>query len=114
MRPYVGFKPIIPQKSAGCLTEPPVSLPKLAMHKPACTATALPPDEPPGTLVSSNAFKTFPYAEFSLVLPIANSSQLQLPIIMASSSNKRCTAVAEYMLANPSKIFDAAVTEWPL
>src|SRR5664279_1646504 len=93
IEPYEGFMPTIPQKSAGCLTEPPVSLPRLTIQRPACTATAEPPDEPPGTLFSSNAFRTRPYTEFSLVLPIANSSQLQLPIIMASSFNRFSTTV---------------------
>src|SRR5258706_10097661 len=47
--PYVGLNPATPQKAAGCLTEPPVSVPSDAMHIPAATATALPPDEPPET-----------------------------------------------------------------
>jgi hypothetical protein len=65
------------------------------MLNPACTATAEPPDDPPGTLDSSRAFNTFPYTEFSLVEPIANSSQLQVPIMMASSCKSVSMAVAE-------------------
>ena len=45
--------PITPQNDAGCLIEPPVSEPNDAIHNPSATATAEPPDEPPGTLVSS-------------------------------------------------------------
>jgi len=37
-----------PQKDAGCRTEPPVSDPRAARHMPVATATADPPDEPPG------------------------------------------------------------------
>lgn len=48
-RPYVGFIPTTPQKDAGCLTLPPVSLPKEMTHCLAATAAADPPDEPPGT-----------------------------------------------------------------
>ncbi len=74
--------------------EPPVSVPSVASHSPAATAAAEPPLEPPGTLELSCGFKTAPKAEFSLDEPIANSSQLVLPIIIASSSISFCTAVA--------------------
>src|SRR5687767_6774160 len=100
----------MPQKSAGCLTDPPVSLPRETIHMPACTATADPPEEPPGTLVSSSAFNTFPYTEFSLVEPIANSSQLQLPMIMASSFNNFSVTVAEYREVKFFRMADDAVT----
>ena len=58
--PYVGFKPTILQKDAGCLTEPPVSLPKAKIAVLLATATALPPLLPPGTLVLSYWFNTLP------------------------------------------------------
>jgi hypothetical protein len=83
-----------PQKSAGCLTDPPVSLPRLAIHRPALTAAAEPPEEPPGTLVSSTGFRTLPCAEFSLEDPMANSSQFRLPMMIASSRRSLSTAVA--------------------
>ena len=35
----------------GCRIEPPVSEPRLNGTKPAATAAAEPPDEPPGTFV---------------------------------------------------------------
>ena len=40
--------PTTPQKLAGCLIEPPVSVPVEPKHKSAATAAAEPPDEPPG------------------------------------------------------------------
>lgn len=49
-RPYVGLSPTTPQKEAGCLTLPPVSLPSDTTHCLAETAAAEPPDDPPGTL----------------------------------------------------------------
>lgn len=52
-RPYVGFIPTTPQNDAGCLTLPPVSLPKDTAHCPAETAAAEPPDDPPGTRETS-------------------------------------------------------------
>ena len=39
----------MPQKDAGWRIDPPVSVPSAAMHWPAATAAAEPPEEPPGT-----------------------------------------------------------------
>ena len=44
----MGLIPTTPQKLAGCLIEPPVSVPVAPKHKSAATAAAEPPDEPPG------------------------------------------------------------------
>jgi hypothetical protein len=56
------------------------------------TATGL----PPGTFVGSIGFLTLPKALFSLLLPMANSSQLVRPRITASAASKRSTTVALY------------------
>ena len=47
--PYVGFIPVIPQTEAGCLIDPPVSVPEAAGTIPAAIAEAEPPELPPGT-----------------------------------------------------------------
>jgi hypothetical protein len=47
-RPKVGFSPTTPHTAAGCLIEPPVSVPIAAAHRPAATATADPLLELPG------------------------------------------------------------------
>src|SRR5580765_6994950 len=72
-RPYVGFTPTIPQNAAGWRTEPPVSDPSAMGTTPAATATAEPPDDPPGTSVGSMGFRDGPNALFSVDEPIANS-----------------------------------------
>src|SRR5271168_55123 len=95
-RPYVGIIAGMPQQAPGCRMEPPVSVPSATTAKPAATAAAEPPDEPPGTLSSATGFRTAPYAEFSLELPIANSSQLVLPRMTAPAFSSRSTAVASY------------------
>ncbi len=41
--------PTMPQKAAGWRIEPPVSVPVAPRQRPAATALAEPPDEPPGT-----------------------------------------------------------------
>src|SRR3712207_2727784 len=59
-RPYVGLSPTTEQKLAGHLTEPPVSEPSDAAHSRAATLAALPPDEPPATLLISHGFLVGP------------------------------------------------------
>jgi hypothetical protein len=46
--PYEGLNPKSPVYAAGNLTDPPVSVPKATEHFPDATATALPPELPPG------------------------------------------------------------------
>ena len=58
--PYVGLRPTIPHSAAGWRIEPPVSVPSAHGARPAATAAALPPLEPPGTRVRSHGFRTGP------------------------------------------------------
>ena len=48
MLPSAGLKPTTPHSAAGMRIEPPVSVPIAHSHIPAATATADPPDDPPG------------------------------------------------------------------
>jgi hypothetical protein len=51
---------------------------------------------------------TFPKALFSLLLPMANSSQLVRPMITASAASRRSTAVALYRrLTYPSRMCES-------
>ena len=52
--------PVMPQKEAGWRIEPPVSVPVAATTKPAATAQAEPPEEPPGTISVFHGFFTAP------------------------------------------------------
>ena len=56
----MGFNPTVPVNDAGCLIDPPVSVPIVIGVKWAAKADADPPDEPPGTKFSSIGFWTFP------------------------------------------------------
>src|SRR5690606_8638852 len=94
----------MPVKAAGCLTEPPVSVPKDTVQRLAWTATADPPEDPPGTLDSSMALSTLPWTEFSLEEPIPNSSQFNRPMMIASSSINFWIAVAVNWDSKPSRI----------
>ena len=85
-RPYVGFKPVTPHSAAGWRIDPPVSEPSASGTRPAATAAADPPLEPPGIRSRSHGLRVTPYAEFSVDEPIANSSQLVLPTMTAPAA----------------------------
>src|SRR5690242_8970228 len=93
-RPYVGLIPTVPVKAAGWRIEPPVSEPSAPGVIPDATATALPPDEPPGERVGSHGFLVGRKALFSVDEPMANSSMLHLPGSSASAARSRATTVA--------------------
>src|SRR5690606_34813384 len=93
-RPYVGFRPTMPQSAAGCRMEPPVSDPRAAGTSRAATAAADPPLEPPGVRSGAQGFRERPNAEFSVDDPIANSSRFVLPTTTAPADSSLRTAVA--------------------
>jgi len=59
-RPIVGLNPTTPQREAGIRMEPPVSVPMLPKQRPAATAAADPPLEPPGIRARSHGLWTGP------------------------------------------------------
>ena len=105
--------PTTPQRAAGWRIEPPVSEPRASGLKPAATAAALPPDDPPGTRVGSCGLRVGPKAEFSVDEPMANSSRLVLPTITAPAATTRSTTVAVYGGRHPSRIRDEQVVGMP-
>src|SRR4051812_23388224 len=60
MAPYVGLNPVMPQSAAGRRIDPPVSEPSAAKHNPAATATADPPELPPGDRRTSQGLRLVP------------------------------------------------------
>src|SRR5947208_1985102 len=70
-RPYVGFSPTTPHSDAGCLTLPPVSVPRAQTAWPAATAAAEPALEPPGTRSSDHGLCVGKNPLFSPEEPIA-------------------------------------------
>src|SRR5262245_35299261 len=93
--------------------EPPVSEPRPTVANPAATAAALPPLDPPTTLVGSWGLPVGPNAEFSVDDPMANSSRLVLPMRTAPASASRCTTVASYGGLHPSRMRDEHVVGIP-
>ncbi|OPZ58327.1 MAG: hypothetical protein BWY88_01083 [Synergistetes bacterium ADurb.Bin520] len=68
--------------------DPPVSLPRAKGAYPAATAAALPPELPPGTRFGSRGFLVGPKKEFSVELPMANSSMLPFPTTTAPAPRR--------------------------
>src|SRR5436853_4781286 len=93
--------------------DPPVSEPSATGAKPAATAAALPPLEPPGTRVGSCGLRVGPNAEFSVEEPMANSSRLVLPTTTAPAAANRETVVASYGGCQCSRIRDEHVVGTP-
>src|SRR5271154_1115330 len=94
----------MPHSAAGWRIEPPVSVPSAHGARPAATAAALPPEEPPGTRAVSQGLRTGPNAQFSFDEPIANSSWLVLASRVAPAAARRETTVAVYGGSYPSRI----------
>src|SRR6185437_12385518 len=88
-RPKVGFRPTMPQRLAGIRIEPPVSLPVAAMQKPAATAAAEPPEEPPGTRSVFHGLRVG-----GVTVPQAYSCVVVLPRKTAPALRSRATAAA--------------------
>src|SRR5215831_16123279 len=92
-RPYVGLIPTVPVIAAGWRIEPPVSVPVAPRQRPAATAAAEPPEDPPGTSGRLDPWRrqgltTGPKRLISFEDPIANSSLLSLPSITAPASHR--------------------------
>src|SRR5262245_20997342 len=105
--------PTTPQSAAGWRTDPPVSLPSASGTKPAATAAALPPDEPPGTRARSCGFRVGPKAEFSVEEPIANSSRFVFPTTQAPAAIARRIVVASTGGTYVPRILEAQVSGAP-
>ncbi len=101
--------PTIPQKLAGCLTEPPVSVPSDKATILAATAAAEPPEEPPGTTFLFIGFLVGPKYDVSVESPRANSSIFVLPIIIPSLFMIFSTTVALNGEIYLSSIFEPQV-----
>ena len=58
--PKVGFSPTQPQHAAGMRIEPPVSVPSAPSARPATSAAADPPEDPPAVSSGWRGFGTVP------------------------------------------------------
>src|SRR5438874_10939215 len=92
MRPREGFSPTTPQHDAGMRMDPPPSPPWLRAHKPAATAAAAPPLEPPAVRVVSTGLRAGGNIGPSVIGRVPNSGAFVFPRMTAPSSFNRPTA----------------------
>src|SRR6266496_6778061 len=81
----------MPQQAAGIRIEPPESVPSAASARPAASAAAEPPLDPPAIRPGAAGFGTVPKCGFSDVIPYANSCMLVLPTFAYPASASRRT-----------------------
>src|SRR5260370_34968634 len=86
IRPREGLIPKSPQQDAGMRIEPPPSLPWATGARPAATAAAAPPLEPPGVRAVSQGFSQSPFNSDSVIAIIPNSGVFDLPMIVKPAS----------------------------
>src|SRR5688572_145296 len=78
-RPGDGLKPTTPHMAAGMRSDPPVSEPVHSGSMSHASATADPPDEPPGLSEGSNGLPVAPHTKLRLFAPAPNSGTFVFP-----------------------------------
>src|SRR3954447_21242212 len=91
MRPKLDFIPTRPLKAAGMRIEPPPSLAVANGTRPAATAAAEPPLDPPGVRLVSHGLRVVPHAFVSVKAVIPNSGDAVLPTGTAPAARSRPT-----------------------
>ena len=89
IRPRCGLTPTRLVQDAGILTEPAPSEPTAAATSPAATATAEPPDEPPGVCSRFHGLRVLPNAGPSVIGHWPSSGVFVLPTITAPAAFSR-------------------------
>src|SRR5262249_58353807 len=81
-RPRAGWSPKRPQHEEGMRIDPPPSLPCAIGARPAATAAAAPPLEPPGVRAVSHGLRQSPFSSDSVIPIVPNSGVFVLPMIV--------------------------------
>jgi hypothetical protein len=116
MRPRVGLRPTSPQAEAGMRIDPPPSAPSATGTVPVATATADPPDEPPGERSRSKGLRVTPVARLSVNGNWPNSGIVVRPTMTAPAARRRRTtslsAVRGVELPAPPRVVTSPVTSY--
>src|ERR671919_37865 len=91
MRPWLGLNPTRPQNAAGIRVGPPPSLAVATGTRPAATAAALPPLDPPGVRSGSQGLRAAPNTLVLVKLRVPNSGAAVLPTGTAPAARRRAT-----------------------
>jgi hypothetical protein len=87
-------------------SEPPPSEPVQIGSMPVASATAEPPEEPPGMRMGSNGLPEGPYTGLLELAPAPNSGTLVLPTTIAPASRQRATIGSSRVTRFLAKIFE--------
>ena len=90
-RPRPGRIDATPQACAGCLSEPPRSVPVDSGLMPAATDAAAPPLEPPGVRSAFHGFAVAPYKSLVVSHRQENSGVFVRPSTTTPASSQFCT-----------------------
>ena len=93
-RPRAGLSPNSPQHEAGMRIEPAPSEPNAAPTRPAATAAAEPPLDPPGVCPSDHGLRVVPNASVSVNGCAVSSGTWVLPMTIAPAARSRRTTSA--------------------
>ena len=93
-RPWVGLRPTMPQKLAGIRIDPAPSVPTASGPRPAATAAAAPPLDPPAVRPRSQGLWVTPVSGLSVTAFQPHSGVVVLPTSTAPCSRSRATAGA--------------------
>src|SRR5712691_5635918 len=94
-RPRDGLSPKRPQHDAGIRIDPPPSLPCATGTRPAASAAAAPPLDPPGVSSGFHGFRVAPLSSDSVKAVVPNSGVLVFPrITNPACRRRRTTAVS--------------------
>src|ERR671910_2635658 len=91
MRPWLGLNPTKPQNAAGMRVDPPPSLAVATGTRPAATAAALPPPDPPGVGSGFHGLRANPNTLVFVKLSVPNSGAAVLPTGTAPAARRRAT-----------------------
>ena len=102
MAPIDGLYPTSPHAEAGPRTLPPPSDVVARGTRPAASAAALPPLEPPLDFSGFHGLRVAPNTLFTVVAVAPNSGELVRPMRIAPASSSLCTTASDTSSAGPS------------
>src|SRR3989440_3551591 len=100
-RPRVGFIPTRPQHAAGIRIDPPPSEPVANGTRPAATADADPPEDPPGVRSGLQGLRVIPVASLAVHGKMVSSGTFVIPIGIAPAARSRRTTSASATSGGP-------------
>ena len=100
-RPSCGLRPNSPQHAAGMRIEPAPSAASAAGTRPAATAAADPPLDPPGVRSGSHGLRVIPHVTDSVNGHRPSSGMVVLPTITAPAARSRRTTSASAPARSP-------------